>query len=92
MAKRRTKLPSGAPDVIPSRKNNRKTLSQFLIDYDRGRKATADEEATYARLVQFFSPDLAVRRKAAREAIELLIQKGPLSKLSNADHYALALS
>lgn len=92
MAKRRTKLPSGDTGVAPSGKNHNKTISQFLIDYDSTRNVTADEEATYTRLVQFFSSDFSVRRKAAREAIELLVHKEPLEKLSPADQYALALS
>jgi hypothetical protein len=93
MGKRRSKLPSDAPGVMPARKSDSsKTLTQFLIDYDRTRKATPEEQATYERLSQFFSPNLALRRQAARETIELLVRKEPLPNLSPADQYALALS
>ena len=92
MAKRRSKLPNGSSEVTPLRQSNNKTLTQFLIDYDRTRHPTPDEEENYARLSQFFSPNLAVRRKAARDAIERLVQEQPHAQLSFTDQYALALS
>lgn len=90
MAKRPKNTAAGGRGAEPEREP--KTLSQFLIDYDRGRKPSGDVEATFARLTQFFGPDPAARRKAAREAIESLVLKDLLSKPSPADRYALALS
>ena len=71
MVKRSTKLPSDNPKEGAAR--NPKTLSQFLIDYDRERELSDEDKAKYVRLSQFFDRDQAVRRKAAREAIESLV-------------------
>lgn len=90
MKKQPRKSPSDDRGTEPSREP--KTLSQFLIDYDRGRKASDEVKAVYGQLTRFFDRDSAVRQKAAREAIESLVLNGPPSKPSPADRYALALS
>jgi hypothetical protein len=59
MAKVRKKLPGNDQGVIPARES--KTLSQFLIDYDRGQKRSDKDESEYARLANFFDPNPVTR-------------------------------
>jgi hypothetical protein len=90
MSKPRVAVTRVVPGASPSLAQ--KSLSQFLIELDRDRKASPEEEVTHKRLLQFFDPEPIKRREAARNAIDTLVLKRQSSQLSRADRYALALS